>query len=123
VRRGEAVDVVILSRAQIDELAGEGKVVATSGVDLARSSIGMAVRKGAPKPDISTVEALKRALLQARSVAYSAQVSGIYLTTELFPRLGIAEQMTKKGIRVDVGRWALWSREEKPRLAFSRSAS
>ena len=104
VRRGEPVDVVILSRAQIDELAGEGKVAATSRVDLARSSIGMAVRKGAAKPDISTVDALKRALLQARSVAYSAQVSGIYLTTELFPRLGIADQMTKKGIRVDVGR-------------------
>ena len=104
VRRGEPVDVIILSRAQIDELAGEGKVVAGTGVDLARSSIGMAVRWGAPKPDISTVEALKRALLQARSVAYSAQVSGIYLTTELFPRLGIADQMTKKGIRVDVGR-------------------
>ena len=58
VRRGEPVDVVILSRAQIDELAGEGKIVATSRVDLARSSIGMAVRKGAPKPDISTVDAL-----------------------------------------------------------------
>src|SRR5262245_5955582 len=104
VRRGEPVDVVILSRAGIDELAAEGKVVATSGVDLARSSIGMAVRKGAPKPDISTVDALKRALLQARSVAYSAQVSGVYLTTELFPRLGITDQMAKKGTRVDVGR-------------------
>jgi molybdate transport system substrate-binding protein len=104
VRRGEPVDVIILSRAQIDELAGESKVVAASGVDLARSSIGMGVRKGAAKPDISTVDALKRALLQAKSVAYSAQVSGIYLTTELFPRLGIADQMTKKGIRVDVGR-------------------
>ena len=104
VRRGELVDVIILSRAGIDELVGEGKVAATSRVDLARSSIGMAVRKGAPKPDISTVDALKRALLQAKSVAYSAQVSGIYLTTELFPRLGIADQMTKKGIRVDVGR-------------------
>jgi molybdate transport system substrate-binding protein len=104
VRRGEPVDVVILSRAQIDALASEGKVAAASRVDLARSSIGMGVRKGAAKPDISTVDALKRALLQARSVAYSAQVSGIYLTTELFPRLGIADQMTKKGIRVDVGR-------------------
>lgn len=104
VRRGEPVDVVILSRAQIDDLAGEGKVAATSRVDLARSSIGMAVRKGAAKPDIKSIDALKRALLQAKSVAYSAQVSGIYLTTELFPQLGIADQMAKKGIRVDVGR-------------------
>jgi molybdate transport system substrate-binding protein len=104
VRRGESVDVIILSRAGIDELVKEGKVVAASRVDLARSSIGMAVRRGAPKPDISTVEALKRVLLQAKSVAYSAQVSGIYLSTELFPRLGIADQMAKKSIRVDVGR-------------------
>jgi molybdate transport system substrate-binding protein len=104
VRRGEAVDVIILSRAGIDELISEGKVVAASRVDLARSSIGMAVRRGAPKPDISSVEALKRALLQAQSVAYSAQVSGIYLSTELFPRLGIVDQMAKKSIRVDMGR-------------------
>jgi molybdate transport system substrate-binding protein len=104
VRRGELVDVIILSRAGIDELVGDGKVVAASRVDLARSSIGMAVRQGAPKPDIKTVGALKRALLQAKSVAYSAQVSGIYLSTELFPRLGIADQLAKKSIRVDVGR-------------------
>jgi molybdate transport system substrate-binding protein len=104
VRRGEPVDVIILSRAGIDELVGEGKVVAASRADLARSSIGMAVRRGAPKPDISTVDALKRTLLQAKSVAYSAQVSGIYLSTELFPRLGIGDQMAKKSIRVDVGR-------------------
>jgi molybdate transport system substrate-binding protein len=104
VRRGEPVDVIILSRAGIDELINEGKVVAASRVDLARSSIGMAVRRGAPKPDISTLDALKRALLQAKSVAYSAQVSGIYLTTELFPRLGIVDEMAKKSIRVEVGR-------------------
>ena len=104
VRRGDPVDVIILSRAGIDELVGEGKVAAASRVDLARSSIGMAVRRVAPKPDISTVDALKRALLQAKSVAYSAQVSGTYLSTELFPRLGIVDQMAKKSIRVEVGR-------------------
>jgi len=104
VRRGEPVDVVLLARDILDELVAEGRVMPSSRVDLAQSSIGMAVRKGAPKPDISSVDVLKRALLQARSIAYSPQVSGIYLTTELFPRLGIAEQMTKKGTRVDVGR-------------------
>jgi molybdate transport system substrate-binding protein len=104
VRRGEPVDVIILSRAGIDELIKEGKIVAATRVDLARSSIGMAVRRGAPKPDISTVEALKRTLLQAKSVAYSAQVSGIYLSTELFARLGIVDEMAKKSIRVEVGR-------------------
>jgi molybdate transport system substrate-binding protein len=56
----------------------------------------MAVRAGAPKPDISSVEALKRTLLQAQSIAYSASVSGDYLTTELYRRLGIAEQVMKK---------------------------
>jgi molybdate transport system substrate-binding protein len=104
VRRGEPVDVVILSRTQIDELIGEGRVVASSRVDVAQSSIGVAVRKGAAKPDISSVDALKRLLLQTPSFAYSPQVSGIYLTTELLPRLGIAEQVLKKGRRVDVGR-------------------
>ena len=104
VRRGEPVDVLILARDALDELIREGRVVAASRVDLARSSIGMAVRKGAPKPDISSVDALKRALLQAKSIAYSAQVSGVYLSTELFPRLGIVDDVMKKSKRVDVGR-------------------
>jgi molybdate transport system substrate-binding protein len=104
VRRGEPVDVIILSRAGIDELIAEGKVAGGSRIDLARSSIGMAVRRGAPKPDIGTVDALKRTLLKAKSVAYSAQVSGIYLSTELFPRLGIADEMANKSIKVEVGR-------------------
>jgi molybdate transport system substrate-binding protein len=104
VRRGEPVDVLILARTALDELIGEGRVVAASSVDLARSNIGMAVRQGAPKPDISSVEALKRTLRQARSIAYSAQVSGIYLSTELFPRLGIAAEVMKKSRRVEVGR-------------------
>ena len=104
VRRGEPVDVLILTRTGIDELISEGKVVAASRVDLARSSIGMAVRRGMPKPDISSVEALKRTLLQAKSIAYSAQVSGVYLSTELFPRLGIVDDVMKKSKRVDVGR-------------------
>jgi molybdate transport system substrate-binding protein len=61
----------------------------------------MAVRKGAPKPDISSVEALKRTLLQAESIAYSASVSGTYLSTELFPRLGIADQIKGKSRRIE----------------------
>lgn len=101
VRRGEPVDVVILSDAAIDELVKEGRIVADSRVPLVRSGIGMAVRAGATKPDIGSVEALKRALLQAKSVAYSAQISGVYLSTELFPRLGIAEQMKAKSLRVE----------------------
>jgi molybdate transport system substrate-binding protein len=101
VRRGEPGDVVLTAAATIDDLIKEGRVIADSRVDLARSSIGMAVRKGAAKPDISTVEALKRTLLQASSVAYSAQVSGLYLANELFPRLGIADAMARKSRRAE----------------------
>jgi molybdate transport system substrate-binding protein len=120
VRRREPVDVVILARTQLDELIGEGLVVASSRVDVAQSSIGMAVRKGAPKPDISSADALKRVLLQAQSIAYSAQVSGIYLTDELFPRLGIAEQMAKKSRRVDVGRVGAVVARGEAELAFQQ---
>ncbi len=96
MQRGEAVDVVILPDAALEQLITEGLVVAGSRVALARSAIGMAVRAGAPKPDISSVAALKSALLRAKSVAYSASVSGLYLSTELFPRLGISDQMKPK---------------------------
>jgi molybdate transport system substrate-binding protein len=85
----------------LDELIKQGKVVAGSRVDLARSIIGMAVRAGAPKPDISSVDALKRTLLQAKSIAYSASASGTYLSTELFPRLGIADQIKGKSKRIE----------------------
>jgi molybdate transport system substrate-binding protein len=76
-------------------------VVAASRVDLVRSSIGMAVRKGAPRPDISTVEALKRTLLEAKSIAYSASASGVYLSTEMFQKLGIADQVMPKAKRIE----------------------
>lgn len=101
VRRREPVDVVILSDAAIDELIKEGRVVVDSRAPLVRSGIGMAVRAGAPKPDIGSVEALKRTLLRAKSIAYSAQISGVYLSTELFPRLGIAEQLKGKSLRIE----------------------
>jgi molybdate transport system substrate-binding protein len=104
VRGGEPVDVLLLADFAMDEMIAEGRVVAATRVDFARSSIGMAVRKGAPKPDITTVEGFRRALLQATSIAISPQVSGIYLTTELFPRLGIAAQMRGKVRTIDRGR-------------------
>jgi molybdate transport system substrate-binding protein len=94
------VDVVILAAGALDELIKQGKVVPGSRVDLARSSIGMAVRAGAPKPDISTVDALKRTLLEAKSIAYSASASGVYLSQELFQRLGIADQIQGKCKRI-----------------------
>jgi molybdate transport system substrate-binding protein len=101
LQRGERADVVIMAAAGIDDLAKAGHLVAGSRVDLARSSIGVAVRAGAPKPDIGSVDALRRALLAAKSVAYSASVSGVYISTELFQRLGIAAQMASKSRKVD----------------------
>lgn len=96
LQRGEAADVVIMVGDALDELIKQGRVIAGSRVDLARSYIGMAVRAGAAKPDISNVEALKRALLEAKSIAYSDSASGVYLSTVLFPSLGIADQIKNK---------------------------
>ena len=101
--RGEPVDVVILADSALDELIKRGKVIAGSRVDLVRSSIGMAVRAGAPKPDISTLDALKRTLLQAKSIAYSASASGVYLSHDLFPRLGIEAEIQQKCQRIPSG--------------------
>jgi molybdate transport system substrate-binding protein len=96
LRRGEAIDVVIMVGSSLDKLASEGKVVPGSAVLLARSSIGMAVKAGAPKPDISNVASLKQTLLAAKSIAYSDSASGVYLEKVLFPRLGIAEAIKGK---------------------------
>jgi molybdate transport system substrate-binding protein len=101
LQRGERADVLIMASGGIDDLMQAGRVVAGSRVDLARSSIGVAVRAGAPKPDISSVDALKRTLLQAKSIAYSSSVSGVYISTELFQRLGIANQVLAKSRKVD----------------------
>ena len=94
IDRGEPVDVVIMVGDALTGLVQRGKV--DKRVDIARSSIAMAVRKGDAKPDISTVDALKRVLLEAKSVAYSDSASGVYIEKELLPRLGIAEQMKGK---------------------------
>lgn len=96
VRRGVPADVIILAREGLKDLIDEGRIVRGTDVDLARSVIGMIVRAGAPKPDISSVEALKQTLLHAKSVAMSSSTSGVYLTTVLFPRLGISNEMKDK---------------------------
>ena len=101
LERGEAIDVVIMASPALDVLIEQGKVRAGSRVDLVESYIAMAVKAGAPKPDISTVDALKRALLAAKSIAYSDSASGVYLSTELFPRLGIAEQIKSKSKKIE----------------------
>jgi len=98
--RNEQFDIVILADSGLEALIAQGKVQQGSRVDLARSMIGMSVRKGTPKPDISTVDALKKTLLDAKSIAYSASASGVYLSTELFPRLGVAEQIKDKATKI-----------------------
>jgi molybdate transport system substrate-binding protein len=94
--RGEAADVLIMVRSALTGLVRAGRVIPGTEADLVRSRIGLAVRAGASKPDISTVEGLKRTLLRAKSVAYSDSASGVYVSRHLFRRLGILHQMAGK---------------------------
>lgn len=94
--RGEPVDVLIMVGYALEDLVKQGVVTPGSRVDLARSGIGVVVRAGARHPDVSTSAALRQALLDAKSVAYSDSASGVYIQNEMFKRLGIAEQMAGK---------------------------
>ena len=98
--RREIADVVILDGGAADELGRKGLVRADSKIELARSLIGMVVRAGATKPDIGSVEALRSTLLAAQSIAYSDSGSGTYLSTTLFPKLGVADQVAGKSRKV-----------------------
>jgi len=92
---GEAYDLLIMARQQIDELSQSGKVVAGSRTDIAKSGVGVAVGKGKPKPDISTVDALKKSLLAAKSIGYSTGPSGVYVIS-MFQKMGIADEIKTK---------------------------
>lgn len=94
--RGEKIDIVIMVGYALDKLVEDGKVAAADAVPLARSGIGVVVREGAPHPDIATPEALKQALLAAKSVAYSDSASGVYIEREMFKKLGIEDEMRGK---------------------------
>ncbi len=96
LKRGEIADLVIVADALLQQLIDEGLVLRDSRTPVARSTIGIAVRAGAPKPDLSSVDGLRRTLLDAKSIAYSASVSGQYLTGELLQRLGIADAVSGK---------------------------
>jgi molybdate transport system substrate-binding protein len=98
--RGEIADVVILDGEAADELGRQGLVRPDTKVELAGSLIGMVVRAGAATPDIGSVEKLKRTLLAAKSIAYSDSSSGTYLSTVLFAKLGIADQIAGKSRKV-----------------------
>ena len=103
LKRGEVVDIVIVAEAVLRQFVTDGLVLAEGHAIIARSSIAMAVREGAPKPDISSVDALRRTLLQAKSIGYSASESGKYFTTVLVQRLGIADQVLPKSRLVGGG--------------------
>ncbi|MDD0968791.1 MULTISPECIES: substrate-binding domain-containing protein [Pseudomonas] len=94
--RGEQADVVIMVGYALDDLIKQGKVDPASRVELADSRIGLVVREGAPKPDISNVDNLKKTLLDAQSVAYSDSASGVYIEQQLFKKLGIEDQLKPK---------------------------
>lgn len=94
LRRGVPADVVILSREGLSELIAEGRIAAKTDVDLAQTPLGVAVRAGAAKPDISTVDAFKQVLLRAKSINFPSSTTGIY--DKLFPRLDIARELSGK---------------------------
>ena len=95
LRAGAAADVVIMSKEGLGELLAEGRIIPASAVDLAQVRLGVAIRAGTPKPDISTVEAFRHMLLRSKSIN-ALSTTGRYLTEKLFPKLGIAEEMTGK---------------------------
>ncbi len=95
VKAGEATDLAVMSGNAIDELIAAGKFAPGSRTDIASSWVAMAVRQGAPRPDISSGDAFRRAMLAAKSIAYSTGPSGVYLIG-LFQRMGIAGQLASK---------------------------
>ena len=101
IETGAPFDIALLPRPEVDALAQAGKIAAGSATDITRSAIGVAVRAGAAKPDIATVEAFERALRQARSITYSDGPSGLYIAG-LLERLGLAQELKPK-IRLTTG--------------------
>jgi len=94
------MDVCFMIRPALEEQIRQGKFLPDTRVDLVGSRIGIAVEVGTPKPDVSTVEKLRGALLAAKSVAFSEGASGTYITETLFPKLGIADQMKAKSVQI-----------------------
>jgi molybdate transport system substrate-binding protein len=100
LERGEPADVLIMVGYALTDLAKKGKVVAGTEVELVKSPIGVAVKAGAPKPDISSADSVKRALLAAKTIAYSDSASGVYVSTEMFQKLGIEKEMEGKARKI-----------------------
>ena len=123
IAAGEVFDLVIVASPEMDAFAKDGKIVADSKVDLVKSSVGVAVKAGAPKPDLSSSDAVKQALLAAKSVGYSQGPSGVYMQS-LFEKMGIASEIKAKAKVTTPGvPVATLIRAAKRKSAFSRSAS
>lgn len=106
LQRGEAADLLMMAGPELDKLIAQGFAVEGSHVDLVHSKIGMVVRAGAPKPDISTKTAFEKTLLDAKSIGYSASASGTHLINDVFPQVGIAVVAKAKEVVKD--RVATW---------------
>ncbi len=102
LRAGAPADVVLMSKEGLHDLIAAGLIVNGSEVDLAQTPLGVSVRSGAAKPDISTVEAFKQTLLRAKSITFPSSTTGIYMMTKLFPQLGIADQLAAKSTHTGV---------------------
>jgi len=102
LRRGVHADVVILAREGLNDILVDHRILTGTDTDLAQTPLGLAVRSGTPKPNISSVEAFKATLMRANRVAYMPSTTGIFLTMTLFPRLGIADQLAKKSTTLGV---------------------
>jgi molybdate transport system substrate-binding protein len=101
IETGEPFDLAVLVNFQTDELIRTGKLLADTRVDLMKAGIGVAVRRGAPIPDIGTVEAFKQTLLSAKSITYLKEGASTIYLDQLFKRLGIAEQLREKTVKPD----------------------
>jgi molybdate transport system substrate-binding protein len=101
IEQGEPFDLAVLVNFQADDLIRQGKLVADTRADVMRSGIGVAVRRGAPKPDISTVEAFKQTLLNAKSITYLKEGASTLHLDKVFAQLGIADALRAKTIKPD----------------------
>ena len=101
IEQGETFDLAVLVNFQTDDLIKSGKLAADSRADVMKAGIGVAVQRGGPKPDIGTVDAFKRALLDAKSITYLKEGASTLYLDRLFARLGIAEALAPKTIKPD----------------------
>lgn len=100
IKAGEAMDACFMIKAAMTDQVKQGNLLAGTAVDLAESRVGVAVRAGLPRPDITTVDSLRATLLAAKSVAFSEGASGKYIVGTLFPALGIADAMKAKSVPI-----------------------